>query len=123
MKNDTRNHVRDMRYSSCITAITAVAAVFSMHAVAAGEYAGKPYEGDDVYADTWAATDAAGRTQPDLAQAGPVKPGRYVGIFYWTWHVPNAGGPNDNTATPPPSNGRSMARPIIGANLNSATTV
>jgi hypothetical protein len=64
---------------------------------AAGEYNGKPYTGGDVYADTWVATDALGRTQPDLEQVGPVKPGKWVGIFYWTWHVPHSTGPNDNT--------------------------
>ncbi|MDZ4859951.1 MAG: hypothetical protein SGI88_13315 [Candidatus Hydrogenedentes bacterium] len=60
-------------------------------------YAGRPYTGSDTYADTWVATDSAGRSQPDIAEAGPVKAGKWVGIFYWTWHVPNPGGPNDNT--------------------------
>ncbi|MCA9417177.1 MAG: hypothetical protein KC917_12935, partial [Candidatus Omnitrophica bacterium] len=34
------------------------------------------------------ATDALGRTMPDLSEAGPVKEGqdRVVGIFYITWH-------------------------------------
>lgn len=61
------------------------------------EFVGKPYTDGDVYADTWVATDGAGRAQPGFAEAGPVKPGKFVGIFYWTWHTPNPGGPNDNT--------------------------
>ncbi len=43
----------------------------------------------DLFSDTWVATDALGRTMPDLAGAGPVKDGqrRVVGIFYITWHA------------------------------------
>ncbi len=42
----------------------------------------------DIYPDTWVATDALGRTMPDLQTAGPVKHDqrRVVGIFYITWH-------------------------------------
>jgi hypothetical protein len=36
-------------------------------------------------ADTWPATDALGRKLP-LAQHGSIRPGRYVGIFYFLWH-------------------------------------
>lgn len=56
-----------------------------------------PYSGDDVYADTWVATDGAGRRMPDATEAGPPRPNKWVGIFYWTWHVPHADGPNDVT--------------------------
>lgn len=43
----------------------------------------------DLYADTWVATDALGRTMPDIMVAGPVKKDkqRVVGIFYITWHT------------------------------------
>lgn len=43
----------------------------------------------DLFSDTWVATDALGRTMPDVAEAGPVKDGqrRVVGIFYITWHA------------------------------------
>ncbi len=37
--------------------------------------------------DTWVATDALGRTLPDHAAVGNPRPGRYVAMFYWTWHV------------------------------------
>jgi hypothetical protein len=47
--------------------------------------------------DTWVASDALGRTQPTIAETGPVKPEKWVGIFYWTWHHAIATGPNDNT--------------------------
>ncbi len=64
---------------------------------AAAEYVGKPYEGGDVFADTWVAVDALGRSLPDRAAAGPPRADRWVGVFYWTWHRPTAGGPHDNT--------------------------
>ena len=44
----------------------------------------------DLFSDTWAATDALGRTMPDHAQVGPVKTDqrRVVGIY----RPENAGG-------------------------------
>ncbi len=59
-------------------------------------YEGQPYEGGDIFADTWVATDALGREVPGFAQCGPVKQDKWVGIFYWTWHTDNRGGPYDN---------------------------
>ncbi len=62
------------------------------------KFTGKPYMDSDLRADTWVATDGAGRTLPGTAETGPVRRDRWVGIFYWTWHVPRGtGGPNDNT--------------------------
>jgi len=59
---------------------------------------GVPYADRDLYADTWVATDALGRVQPDFEETGPQRQGKFVGIFYWTWHIPRGpGGPNDNT--------------------------
>ena len=45
----------------------------------------------DLYADTWVATDALGRTMPDVKTVGGVKTDkkRTVGIFYITWHSDN----------------------------------
>lgn len=63
----------------------------------AGEFMGKPYTDGDLYADTWVAMDALGRTAPDQEVCGPVRPGKQVTIFYWTWHIPHSDGPNDNT--------------------------
>src|SRR5664279_4192945 len=37
--------------------------------------------------DQWAATDALGRKLPDAAQAGSSREGKYIGLFYWTWHT------------------------------------
>ena len=37
--------------------------------------------------DTWVATDALGRRLPTHQEVGPRKPGKYVAMFYWTWHV------------------------------------
>lgn len=73
----------------CALAVSVVAASFLL-AVARGETL-------DLFADTWVATDALGRTQPSHGEAGPPRPGKWVGIFYWTWHRPTTGGPNDNT--------------------------
>jgi hypothetical protein len=59
---------------------------------------GKPSPDHDLFSDTWVATDALGRTQPDMGETGPEKKDKWVGMFYWTWHVPRgSGGPNDNT--------------------------
>ena len=63
----------------------------------AAEFAGTPYSDADTFADTWVACDALGRSVPNFQEAGPVKPDKWVGIFYWTWHRPNPDGPNDNT--------------------------
>ena len=71
--------------------------VFGAWAASAGDFAGKPYADGDVYADTWAATDGAGRILPGYEEAGAVKADKWVGIFYWTWHRPCSTGPNDNT--------------------------
>ena len=65
--------------------------------ISADEYHAEPYSGADIFADTWVATDGAGRTLPGFNECGPPRKDRWVGIFYWTWHRPNAAGPNDNT--------------------------
>ena len=44
----------------------------------------------DAMPDTWVATDALGRTLPTNAEAGDPKQDKYVGMFYWTWHVEHA---------------------------------
>lgn len=51
----------------------------------------------DNYADTWVATDNLGRTLPGFAEAGPPRPDRTVGIFYFLWLGPHSqkGGPWD----------------------------
>jgi hypothetical protein len=71
--------------------------VLGIQATVAAEFRGEPYHDADVYADTWVATDGLGRELPGLAECGPPKTNKWVGIFYWTWHTPHAGGPNDNT--------------------------
>ena len=35
---------------------------------------------------TWTSTDLLGRKLPTAEQAGPPRPEKLVGIFYWTWH-------------------------------------
>ena len=53
----------------------------------------------DLMTDTWVATDALGRTVPTHDEAGSPRKDKWVGIFYWTWHIPRGDGtgPNDNT--------------------------
>jgi len=63
----------------------------------ASEYHGVPYTGNDVFADTWVATDGAGRKVPGLTECGPVRTNKWTGIFYWTWHTKGRRGPNDNS--------------------------
>ena len=36
--------------------------------------------------DQWAYTDALGRAARDYNTAGEKRDGKYVGMFYWTWH-------------------------------------
>lgn len=92
-----------MAYGATLKQVCArIAVVFSAVAcvctsVSGAEFAETPYTDADTFADTWVATDALGREAPAIAEAGPVKSDKWVGIFYWTWHTPNRGGPNDNT--------------------------
>ncbi|HTL59149.1 MAG TPA: family 16 glycosylhydrolase [Candidatus Limnocylindrales bacterium] len=64
---------------------------------AADNYHAEPYLGSDLLSDTWVATDGTGRRLPGFNECGPQRKDRWVGIFYWTWHRPQAAGPNDNT--------------------------
>ena len=42
---------------------------------------------DFVSSGAWAATDGLGRTLPDSKTAGGIREGKYVGLFYHTWHA------------------------------------
>lgn len=44
----------------------------------------------DAMPDTWAAVDGLGRVLPGNAETGDPKKDKYVGLFYWTWHVEHA---------------------------------
>ncbi|MCF7973163.1 MAG: hypothetical protein K9N55_05080 [Phycisphaerae bacterium] len=68
-------------------------------------------EGTDLLADTWVATDALGREVPEYAACGPVKADKWVGLFYWTWHIPGRGGPYDNTKLLAQAQGKQVAWP------------
>ncbi len=50
----------------------------------------------DAMPDTWEAVDALGRKVATRGEAPAPRPGKYVGIFYWTWHV-GAGEPYNVT--------------------------
>jgi hypothetical protein len=45
----------------------------------------------DAMPDTWVATDALGRTLPTNEETGDVREGKYVGLFFWTWHCGQSG--------------------------------
>lgn len=53
-------------------------------AMALGTAAGAAVDGD-VFADSWVATDALGRSLPGFAQVGPPRANRHVGLFYFLW--------------------------------------
>lgn len=38
----------------------------------------------------WVATDALGRKLPGYEEVGALRQDKYVGIFYWTWHIRGA---------------------------------
>lgn len=83
-----------MFYACRLIVLTIAVACAAMSA----PFSAEPYTDGDLRADTWVATDALGRTQPTHDQTGPPRSDKWVGIFYWTWHVPRGnGGPNDNT--------------------------
>ena len=84
---------------SCLIVVVAMVGVGVLTAfgATAEEFAGAPYTDGDVFADTWVATDALGRDVPGHESVGEPKDERWMGIFYWTWHIPGRGGPNDNT--------------------------
>ena len=49
-----------------------------------------PINAMDAMPDTYAATDALGRTLSSNEDTGDVREDRFVGLFYWTWHVAQA---------------------------------
>lgn len=70
--------------------LLAAAAFFSMNLVLPSEL--KTSEATRPLAawaesDTWVATDALGRRLPTFREVGPRRSGKYVAMFYWTWHV------------------------------------
>lgn len=40
----------------------------------------------DAMPDTWDAVDGLGRVLPANAETGDTREGKFVGLFYWTWH-------------------------------------
>jgi hypothetical protein len=81
-----------------VACLVASSGACSRFAIAIGaEFHGAPYQGDDIFSDTWVATDGAGRKAPGFAECGSVKADKWTGIFYWTWHRPTQRGPHDNT--------------------------
>ena len=48
-----------------------------------------PARAQDANPDSWAATDALGRKVRSYDEAPAKRDGKFVGIFYWTWHNAN----------------------------------
>ena len=69
-----------------VFAITAVCGITAMTVRADEDSATVAVEAWDPYADTWALTDALGRTAADYSTAGGVAGNKQVGIFYSVWH-------------------------------------
>ncbi len=46
-----------------------------------------------VMPDTWVFTDGLGRESLTYEDVGPVKEGKEVAMFYWTWHISGGGEP------------------------------
>jgi len=46
----------------------------------------EPPDNDKISSFVVTATDALGRKLPGYEDVGPLKEGKYAGIFYWTWH-------------------------------------
>ncbi|TSA31446.1 MAG: hypothetical protein D4R64_18125 [Porphyromonadaceae bacterium] len=54
----------------------------------------------NLHMDDWVATDALGRKLPSYKECGPVKKGRFVGMFYFMTHIsPGGKGPFNVTKT------------------------
>lgn len=73
-----------------------------------------PINANDAMPDTYAATDALGRTLSTNEDTGDVRKDRFVGMFYWTWHVAQAKG----VATPKNVNQIVTANPEAEHDLN-----
>jgi len=50
----------------------------------------------DVFSDTWTATDSLGRVLPSNNEVGDVKQDKFVGLFFWTWHLNTTSKPQNN---------------------------
>jgi len=51
----------------------------------------------DPYSDTWRATDSLGRTLPLNTEVGKAKSDKFVGLFFWTWHLNSGSRAFNNT--------------------------
>src|SRR5512145_2896166 len=90
--------VRQMGARELLTIFVLTGIFVSGQGIAAGEGTA-PQTSRDLFSDSWAATDALGRRLPGFEECGPVREGKFVGIFYWTWHTHSGGqGPYDNSA-------------------------
>src|SRR6266404_6196714 len=62
-----------IRQLSIYLAVSALLANARLLSASPAEYSARPYAGDDLFADTWVATDGGGRKVPGFAECGNVK--------------------------------------------------
>ena len=75
---------RDLPAHVCLRAFAGQPADRHRHST---EKPSTPNAQDFVSSGAWAATDGLGRTLPDSKTAGGIREGKYVGLFYHTWHA------------------------------------
>ncbi len=82
MRMKVRKHVKITRSVFCKISALFVSTVllFSWFVLPASA------ENSAVKPETWAAVDGLGRTVNEYQDVGEPREGKYVGMFYWTWH-------------------------------------
>ncbi len=79
-----------MKIKVCALFLCAVLILGPVMPAYAQEGSGQAGQADQTQAeikpDTWAAVDGLGRTVNGYGDVGDKRDGKYVGIFYWTWH-------------------------------------
>lgn len=86
-----------MSFKKMLIMLTAAAILLSCYVLpysaAAEEEAGSQpvIAAGAVKPDTWTAVDGLGRTVNTYSDVGGQREGKFVGMFYWTWHYSNAG--------------------------------
>lgn len=84
-----------MKKSKDLLSAVILAALYAIATLASENVATQSARPPEAAPDTWSTTDALGRAIPTAQEAGPPRPGRFVGIFYFLTHAPGGNPPND----------------------------
>ena len=79
--------------ASVVAAIALLVSLFTLEVTTPPEIVltpDHPIIARDAMPDTWVATDGLGRTLVTNVEVGDAREDRFVGLFYWTWHVSHA---------------------------------